>query len=192
MSLSNRPDDTITSWRSIVCNDVYGATARVRRELDFSYYGHRPIEWVKEARDAADKVVSTAQGGNWAEFCAQVIEGLRERRERWGTSEVADPDGFGCVTLDRFITSLQAVAEYNFLEACGRLDAAAKEREAAPIRPPHVYQLPVELCGVSVEPCESSVEPRAQPPGREERLSLTDRFASWLKRRGVRKATNKQ
>lgn len=137
MSREFTDNAAILSWRATVWDDVYSATARMRRELDFPYYGPRPVEWVREARDAADTVISAATGKTWPQFCANVIDGLEDWRERWSRSEIADPDGYGICTLDRFITSLRKVADLPFAKACTCLNAAATERETASIRSPY-------------------------------------------------------
>jgi len=61
---------------------------------------------VREASEAADEVISADQGDGWPEFCAQVLAGLHDWRERWCGSEFSDPGG---LALWRFISALETV-----------------------------------------------------------------------------------
>ncbi|WP_141400510.1 hypothetical protein [Magnetospirillum sp. 15-1] len=165
--MSQRSDNTTISWRTALRQEIHSVAHRFRDELDTPHYGPRAGSWVREAREAADTILDNAEAESWAAFCALVIAGLDAQSDRWRGSEFSDPDGFGGSALWRFISALHEVEGDDFATACGKMEAAAKERNAKPIPSHDVYPLPPE------DRVPPLAEPERTPP------SPFARLAAW-------------
>lgn len=159
----------LSLWRAALRQEIHSVAQRFRDELDTPHYGPRAGSWVREAREAADEIIDNAEGDSWGAFCTQVIAELDARHDRWRGSEFSDPDGFGGSALSRFGSALEAVKDCEFAEACSRMEAAAKTRDAKPIPSHDVYPLPPEDRAPTPEP---EPEPERTP-------SPLVRFAAW-------------